>query len=118
MVQSIEVSKLLRSKEKIKVHNVKSMKRKLDELQKAIGLTNDEILVIVYTSIDHECFTNLLCMTTDFMKWFSLNFEGESREELDFLQAKIGVWRATTSIAGDVLIATKKITDNFDIILE
>lgn len=32
MVQSIEVSKLLRSKEKIKVHNVKSMKRKLDEL--------------------------------------------------------------------------------------
>lgn len=32
MVQSIEVSKKLRSKEKIRVHNVKSMKKKLDEL--------------------------------------------------------------------------------------
>ena len=108
MVQSQEVSKQLRSKEKVKVHNVKSMKRKLEELQRPIGLSNDEMLVIVYTSIDHDCFTNLLCMTTDFMKWFNLNFEGESREELDFLQAKIGTWRATTSLAGDVLAATKK----------
>jgi hypothetical protein len=93
------------------------MKRKLQELQRAINLTDDEIQVMICTSIDHDSFTNLLCMTTEFMKWFTLNFEGESTEEIDFIQSKIGVWRSTTSIAGDILTACKKLKDDYEIIL-
>ena len=54
-------------------------------MQEDIKLDNDEITMIIYTSIDLEFLTNLLIMQGEFLMWFNLNFEGESREEVDFL---------------------------------
>ena len=69
----------------VQIHNVRTLKNKLKSLQQDIKLDNDEITMIIYTSIVHEFLTNLLIMQGEFLMWFNLNFEGESREELDFL---------------------------------
>ena len=91
----------------------------LNGLQKEIGFTNDEIMIIISTSLDHDNFTNLICHSTEFMKWFTINFEGESREELDFLEAKIDIWRATTTLGAEVLDAAQKLpTEGQEIILD
>jgi len=50
----------------------------LDELKGEIGLSDDEITIIIYTSLDHDWFTNLLILQGEFLKWFNLNFEGDS----------------------------------------
>jgi len=72
------VAKFLKPKEKIKIHNMKTLLVKLNELKKAIDLTTDEITIIAYTSIDRDWFTNLIILQGEFLKWFNLNFEGES----------------------------------------
>ena len=35
-------------------------------------------MIIIYTSLDHDYFTNMLILAGEFLKWFNLNFEGES----------------------------------------
>ena len=60
------------------------MKAKLSEFEDEIGLTNDEVTIIIFTSLDLDWFNNLIVLSGEFLKWFNLNFEGESREELDF----------------------------------
>ena len=72
----------------IQLHNVKTLKRKMSEIQDEIGLTNDEIAIIIYTSIDLDWLTNLLICAGEFTKWFNINFEGERREEVDFRNQK------------------------------
>ena len=84
---------------KVEIHNAKTLLGKLYELQGEIGLTDDEISIIVYTSIDHDNFTNLIVLAGEFMLWFNLNFEGESREEIDFRENKCEVWVATCELA-------------------
>ena len=79
------VAKKLKFKEVIKIHNVKTAIELLEELKDEIGLGDDEITVIVYTSIDRDWFTNLIVLQGEFLKWFNLNFEGESQEEKDFM---------------------------------
>lgn len=54
------------------------------ELQDEIGLTNDEVTIIVYTSLDLDWLNSMLVLASEFTKWFNLNFEGEDRDELDF----------------------------------
>jgi len=39
---------------------VKTLLAKMKELQRDINLTDDEVTIIIYTSIDHDYFTNLL----------------------------------------------------------
>jgi len=56
--------------DKVKIHNVKSLTDKLKELEKEIGLTEDEIRIIIYTSLDHDYFTNLIVLAGEFLKWF------------------------------------------------
>lgn len=56
------VAAALKPKERIKLHNVKTLIAKLKEHQLAIDLTDDEINIIVYTSLDHDYFTNLLIL--------------------------------------------------------
>jgi hypothetical protein len=68
----------------ISLHNVKTLFRKMTEIQDEIGLTNDEVSVIIYTSLELDWLTNLLICSGEFTKWFNINFEGESREEIDF----------------------------------
>ena len=80
------VSRKLKNSEdnRVEIHNVKTLKAKLAEFQHEIGLTEDEITILIYTSLDLDWFNNLLVLAGEFLKWFNLNFEGESQEEIDF----------------------------------
>lgn len=66
------------------IHNVKTIMIKILEIQNEIGLTNDEVVIIVYTSLDLDWLNNMLILASEFTKWFNINFEGEDRDELDF----------------------------------
>ena len=88
---------MLKPKEKLKIHNMKTVLIKLNELKSKIGLNNDEISIIAYSSIDRDWFTNMIIMQGEFLKWFNLNFEGESRDELDFVDKKTSEWMAITT---------------------
>ena len=77
----------------VKMHNAKSIEMKLkEELQQEIGLTDDELTLIIYTSLDHDYLPNLLVLSGEFLKWFQLNFEGENNDETDFLDNKLEIW--------------------------
>ena len=67
---------------------------KMLELQDQIGLTNDEVTIIVYTSLDLDWFNNMIVLATEFTKWFNINFEGTDRDELDFRDDKHDIWLA------------------------
>jgi len=82
------VAKMLKPKNKLKIHNMKTVLQKLNELKSKIGLDNDEVSIIAYSSIDRDWFTNMIIMQGEFLKWFNLNFEGEGREEMDFIDSK------------------------------
>lgn len=58
------VAKSLKPKkgEKLKIHNVKTLLAKLKSLQAEIKLTDDDISIMIYTSLDHDYFTNLLIL--------------------------------------------------------
>jgi hypothetical protein len=112
-----KVAKALKPKEKLKIHNVKTLIAKLKELQLDIGLTDDEILIIVYTSIDHDYFTNLIILQGEFLKWFNLDFSGESREEQDFMENKQEIWMATCTLAMEVVTWFGRISENHEVIL-
>ena len=76
---------------------------KLKELQKDINLTDDDIIIIIFTSLDLDWFTNQLVIAAEFTKWFTMDFEGESREELDFKENKQEIWVSTVTYAQEVL---------------
>ena len=82
------VAAYLKPKTRIKIHNAKTLIAKLKEFASEVDLNDDEINLIVYTSIDHDYFTNLIVLQGEFLKWFNLDFSEESREELDFLDNK------------------------------
>lgn len=82
------VAKKLKPLIPIKLHNMKTAMEKLEQLKPEIGLDDSEIHLILYTSLDHDWYTNLVILQGEFLKWFNLNFEGESREEIDFLENK------------------------------
>jgi len=111
------VAKKLKPSEPIKIHNIKTALAKMNQLKPEIGLTDDEISVILFTSIDHDWMTNLLLLQGEFLKWFNLNFEGESREELDFMASKQDMWIATTALAMEIVTWHARIETNHEIIL-
>jgi len=90
---------MLKPKNKLKIHNMKTVLQKLNELKSKIGLDNDEISIIAYSSIDRDWFTNMIIMQGEFLKWFNLNFEGQGREEMDFIDSKTSQWMAITTQA-------------------
>jgi hypothetical protein len=51
---------MLKPKENLKIHNMKTVLVKLNELKKAIGLSSDDVSLIAYSSIDRDWFTNML----------------------------------------------------------
>jgi len=106
------VSKKLRPIENIDIHNIKTVSMILNVLQREIGLTDDEIIIVIYTSIDHDYFTNLILLQAEFLKWFITNFEGESRDEIDFLENKNDIWIATQTYAMEVLSWQGRLTEN------
>ena len=56
------VAKKLKFREVIKIHNVKTAIELLEELKDEIDLNDNEITVIVFTSLDRDWFTNLICL--------------------------------------------------------
>lgn len=69
------------------------------EFQASVGLTNDEVVVIIFTSVDLDWLTNLIVLAGEFTKWFNINFAGQGRDEIDFRDNKIEIWDATTTYA-------------------
>lgn len=102
----------------VAIHNVKTLIEKLTLLQPQIGLTIDEIMIIIYTSLDHDHFTNMLVQAGQFTMWFNLNFEGDSQEEIDFRDNKDEIWDATCFHGQQIIDAYKKLpTTDQEIIL-
>jgi hypothetical protein len=46
------------------------------------------MIVILFTSLDQDYFTNLLISAGQFTEWFNINFEGETQEEIDFKESQ------------------------------
>ena len=111
------VSKKLKPLNTIKVHNVKTALEKLNQLKAEINLTDEEIHIIIFTSLDFDWFTNLIVLQGEFRKWFDMNFEGESREELDFRENKQDIWIATTTMATEVITWHGRIETNHEVVL-
>lgn len=111
------VAAALKPKTRLKIHNAKTLINKLKEHQGVIGLTDDEIMLIVYTSIDHDYFTNLIVLQGEFLKWFNLDFSGENQEELDFMDNKCEIWQATTTLAMEVVQWFGRLGENHEVIL-
>ena len=56
------VAKKLKFHEEIKIHNIKTALELLDGLKEEIGLNDDEVSIIIYTSLDRDWFTNLILL--------------------------------------------------------
>ena len=69
-------------------------------------------MIIIYTSLDHDYLNNLIVLAGEFLKWFNLNFEGESREELDFQENKYEIWNATCELATSIIGEYNKMDAN------
>ena len=78
-----------------------------NSLQKEINLSDNELYLIVFTSLDHDFLPHLILLQGEFLKWFQLNFEGENNDETDFLENKLEQWQSTTSLSSDILNLTK-----------
>ena len=51
--QEEKITKKLRPIEKINIHNIKTALAKMELLAPEIKLTDEEVVIIIYTSIDH-----------------------------------------------------------------
>mmetsp|Transcript_6749 Transcript_6749/g.10852 ORF Transcript_6749/g.10852 Transcript_6749/m.10852 type:complete len:122 (-) Transcript_6749:1015-1380(-) len=81
------------------MHNVKSIRELLLRLRVEIGLSEDDVMLIIFTSLNSDYLNNLLVLAGEFLKWFNLNYEGESRDEIDFKDNKTEIWLATADMA-------------------
>ena len=70
--------RLSNSEDQVIIHNIKTIYLVLQRVQEEIGLTDDEVLIIAFTSIDQDWFNNLLISAGQFTEWFNINFEGET----------------------------------------
>ena len=115
-IQAKAVARRLRNtgELKVKVHNVLTIEMKLAEFYHEIGLTADELHLIIFTSIDHDYLSNLIILSGEFTKWFNIDFKGENREEKDFLDNKAELWHALTVMSKDVINAFNLLTRHKD----
>jgi Ca2+-binding EF-hand superfamily protein len=97
------IAKKLKPLENIAVHNIKTVETQLQGLQGEIGLTDNEMTVIMFTSLDRDYLTNMIIMQGEYMKWFTSNFEGESGDEDDFKAAKVEIWAAVVTLAMEII---------------
>lgn len=75
-------------------------------------MSDDEITILIYTSLDHDWLNNLLVLAGEFTKWFNINFEGESRDEIDFRDNKRDIWLATVELAKMMIDEYSKMEKN------
>jgi hypothetical protein len=90
---------LSNAQDKVLVHNIRSKQRQMARFANEINLSSDEINVILFTSMDHDYFNNLLVSAGQFTEWFNLNFEGETQEEVDFVNNQVEEWGAVTTMS-------------------
>ena len=96
---------------KLKIHNIKTAFELLRKIQGEAKLLDDDLMLIIYTSLDYDYFTNGLIMQGEFLKWFNLDFgdpddkdpDDQNQDELDFLENKQEMWMATTTLAMEVI---------------
>lgn len=84
----------------------------MSEIQQDVGLTDDEVSIIIFTSLDHDWLTNLIVLAGEFTKWFNINFEGESRDEIDFRDNKNEIWHSTVEYAKIIIAEYGALTIN------
>lgn len=87
------------------------------EIQQDIGLSEDEVSIIIFTSLDHDWLTNLIVLAGEFTKWFNINFVGESRDEIDFRDNKNEIWKSTVHLAKVIIAEYSALTVNPETIL-
>lgn len=80
-------------------------------IQQEIGLTDDDVIVIMFTSLDQDYFTNLLISAGQFTEWFNINFEGETQEEVDFKNNQEVEWTAVIDQANTIITGYNKLVE-------
>jgi hypothetical protein len=54
----------------------------------------------------------LIVLAGEFTLWFNINFEGESRAELDFREAKCEIWESTCQLASLIIDVHSQMQEN------
>ena len=89
---------------------------KLNQFVSQIGLTALECKLLVYTSLDLGWMPNLLVLAGEFTKWFNINFEGESRDEIDFRDNKVEIWAAVQAYSATIINEVSTLTNKAEAI--
>ena len=97
------VLKKLRPVDKISIHNIKTITNKLEQLKHEIKLTDEDIAVISFSTIDHDYFIPMLVKQSDYLEWFTTNYAGENTVEDDLLEEVRTDWEACVSLAQQVI---------------
>jgi len=83
----------------IHMHNLKTAMELVLSFNEKLNLSDDEITLITFTSLQLETLNNMIVQTSEFTKWFTIDFRGENREEKDFKEDKFEIWEATVALA-------------------
>ena len=46
----------------------------MQEIKNEIGLSFEEVNLIIFTSLDLDWLNNMIILTSEFTKWFNINF--------------------------------------------
>jgi len=111
------LTKALAAKTKVNIHNVKTIFEVMKNIQRAIDLTDVEIILIIFTSIDQDYMTNLIIKQASFLEWFSIEFGDNSEEEAEFLEDLCDAWASTTTLAMEIVGAYGCLQENHECIL-
>jgi len=114
--QEKKVSQKLRPVERIDIHNIKTVLLKMQILSPEMKLTEDEVSMITFTSLDLDFFTNMLMSQSDFTEWFTTNYEGENTVEADLLKQTIDKWEAALALAADIIREFGRISEDQEVI--
>ena len=101
----------------VNIHNVKTINEVLMRLMRPIGLTEIEIILIIFTSLDQDYMTNLIIKNASFLEWFSIEFDGNSDQEAEFLENLCDNWASTTTLAMEITGAYGCLQENHECIL-
>ena len=68
-----------------------------------MGLTNNEMAVILFSSLDRDHLTSMIIQQGEYMMWFTSNFEGESGAEDDFKNDKVETWASIVTLGMEIV---------------
>lgn len=90
--QAVKLAQKLKPRGSVTILNAKTVLRKLGELKSEMKLTDDEVTLLLFTSLDHDHLTDLVCLPSELLGWLTTDFAGEQTEEKDFLASKMSTW--------------------------